>query len=139
MHGFLPTRPCRLALLGVLALAAALVLSRQRNQASPVEQAVAVEPGTQPLTFPEVRPWLETHCLRCHGPVKPKGGIDLSAFTDEKSVQRQRKLWRRVLTQIETLEMPPEGAKPLAPGQREQLTLRLKHILQAADPNNPDP
>ncbi len=142
MHGFLPTRTGRLSLLGVVALGAALALGRQLNSLTPAAEptaTAAAEPGTQPLTFPEVRPWLEAHCLRCHGPVKPKGGIDLSAFTDEKSIQRQRKLWRRVLTQIETLEMPPAGAKPLAPGQREQLTLWLKHTLRAADPNNPDP
>ena len=29
----------------------------------------------------KVRPFLETHCLACHGPEKPRGDLDLSGFT----------------------------------------------------------
>jgi hypothetical protein len=138
MHGFPPSPTGRLVLLGVLAVAAAAFLGRHHLPLTPAT-AEAAEPEKRVATFAEVRPWLEMHCLRCHGSVKPKAGIDLSTFTDEQSIQRQRKLWRRVLTQVETLEMPPAGARPLAAEQRDQLTAWLKHTLRAADPDNPDP
>ena len=42
-----------------------------------------------------VRPLLADHCFKCHGPEKKKGGVELSSFTDAKSVSRQRKTWRQ--------------------------------------------
>lgn len=135
MYVFPPSRSGWLALVALTALTALPVPERLLVRSA----AAAPEPATPPLTFKEIRPWLEAHCLRCHGPEKPKAGVDLSTFTDEKSIQKQRKLWRRVLTQVETLEMPPEGAKPLAAEQREQLTVWLKQTLRASDPANPDP
>src|SRR5947209_15876444 len=46
-----------------------------------------------------VRPFLETYCLACHGKEKPKGELDLSAFTTAESVARDLPRWEVVLEQ----------------------------------------
>jgi hypothetical protein len=35
----------------------------------------AASAATQPDSSREVRPLLETHCVKCHGPEKQKGGL----------------------------------------------------------------
>src|SRR5258706_13629267 len=80
--------------------------------------------------FPtEIRPLLESHCFKCHGPQKKKGDIDFSRLKDGASALRERKIWKKALLQVEEGEMPPEGEKPLAP---EQKTALLRWIRGAA-------
>lgn len=58
-----------------------------------------------------VRPFLETYCLRCHGGDKPKGELDLGAFTTAESVAKDLPRWELVLEQLEAESMPPAEAK----------------------------
>ena len=58
-----------------------------------------------------VRPFLATYCLDCHGKVKPKGEIDLSAFTSVESVAKALPRWSLVIEQLEAKSMPPAKAK----------------------------
>src|SRR3954469_1353947 len=55
----------------------------------------------------DIRPLLEKHCFKCHNAEKQKGGIDLTRFTSEEAVLREFKLWRRVVEQVTSQEMPP--------------------------------
>jgi mono/diheme cytochrome c family protein len=80
--------------------------------------------------FPkEIRPILESHCFKCHGPQKKKGGIDYSRLADGAAALREHRTWKKALLQVEENEMPPEGEKPLSPEQRETL---LRWIRGAA-------
>jgi mono/diheme cytochrome c family protein len=94
----------------------------------------AEEPPT--LIFGDVQPWLASHCIRCHGPKQKRGKVDLSIFRDEAGVLKQRKLWQRVLTQVDTQEMPPAGEPQLSAEQREQFVKWVRHTLSSADPTN---
>jgi hypothetical protein len=58
-----------------------------------------------------VRPFLEAYCLGCHGQDKPKGDLDLSAFTTAESVAKDLPRWDLVLEQLEAGSMPPAQAK----------------------------
>jgi hypothetical protein len=58
-----------------------------------------------------VRPFLETYCLECHGNEKPKGDMELSAFTSADSVARDLARWELVVEQLEAGSMPPAKAK----------------------------
>lgn len=62
----------------------------------------------------EVTPLLKQYCYKCHSGDVPEADVDLSRFTDAKSVIRERKLWLRVLEQLESEEMPPEEPFPKA-------------------------
>ncbi len=88
--------------------------------------AVATEsPKTQEKAVADfgkdVLPFLTKHCTSCHGAEKPKGGINLAKFTDENVVNQNRKAWRKVLENVESGDMPPEG-KP-HPSQDEIASL----------------
>ena len=68
--------------------------------------------------------------------------MNLAPFADEKSVLKQRRLWRSVVEQIEAGNMPPEDQKQPAKEQRERLTRWVKQALAAADKadrEQPDP
>ena len=77
--------------------------------------AFAADPPTQAAlnaTFEKsVRPFLETHCLSCHGEKKPKGDLDLSPFTTVESVAKDHKRWALVLDRLKAGDMPPADAK----------------------------
>jgi hypothetical protein len=57
----------------------------------------------------------------------------ISTLSDEKSLSRQRKLWAKVLSQVETKEMPPPKESQLADDQRERLVKWLKQSALAVD------
>jgi cytochrome c553 len=74
----------------------------------------------------DIRPILQARCMKCHGTEKKKGGIDYAAIADGKAALRERKTWRKAAVQVEGLEMPPEGEKPLADAERSTLAAWMK-------------
>jgi len=89
----------------------------------------------QPTFVKDIQPLLAAHCIRCHGPEKPKASVNLAAFTDERAVQRQPKLWRRVLKQLETRAMPPEEEKQPSDAERQRLAGWVKQALAVKKPD----
>ncbi len=59
----------------------------------------------------QVRPFLEGHCLGCHGAQKPKGDTNLSVFTTAAAVAGDLPRWELVQEQLENRTMPPAKAK----------------------------
>jgi hypothetical protein len=83
----------------------------------------------------EVRPLLETHCFKCHGPDKQRGNVDLSPFANEKAVQSKPRLWRKAAAQLESATMPP-AKQPQPTAEERALLVRWVHqTLDAADPS----
>jgi hypothetical protein len=75
-------------------------------------------PGRPTATLPPdqrfrdtVRPFLNTYCLDCHGMEKPKGDLDLSAYTTADAVAKDLPQWETVLEQLKSGTMPPAKAK----------------------------
>jgi mono/diheme cytochrome c family protein len=66
-----------------------------------------------------VRPFLERYCISCHGPKKPKAGLDLSRDATAAAVAANGRRWEQVLERLRAQEMPPEGA-PRQPGEAER-------------------
>jgi len=58
-----------------------------------------------------VRPFLETYCITCHGPERPKADLDLSPYSTMDAVVRDHPHWELVLEKLQAAEMPPEKAK----------------------------
>ena len=82
------------------------------------------------------------HCVRCHGPTASKGGVTLGPLEQASAITRQRKLWRKVIAQIESGEMPPEGEKRLPKETQARVVAWLKSTLDdadRADRERPDP
>src|SRR6516164_10098622 len=58
----------------------------------------------------ELHPFVERYCLSCHGPTKPKGGLDLSCDTTVRAIVKNMEVWGQVLERLEAEEMPPVKA-----------------------------
>ena len=71
--------------------------------------------------FPEVSEVLEGRCLTCHDSDTRKGGIDLEPLLEpaNSTYGAHTKLWVRAEKMVARGEMPPEGKKPLEPGQKQ--------------------
>ncbi|MDF1659563.1 MAG: DUF1592 domain-containing protein [Verrucomicrobiales bacterium] len=80
----------------------------------------------------KVVPLLEKYCYECHDDLTTKGNLDLTPFLDPDSVVKERKLWLRVLHQIESKEMPPEKPFP-ASDELATLVEEIDHAVNDVD------
>src|SRR3954469_13266771 len=98
----------RIASLGVLVgLSSMCALSR-------AEDAAARSSKHPSPTFKnDVLPFLQAHCFDCHGTEdgKNKADLTLSKYTDDLSLQQDRKVWDNVLHMLRAGEMPPMERK----------------------------
>ena len=82
------------------------------DAAAPAQTAVAAKSAPLEAQFAEtVKPFVASYCISCHGPVKPKGGLDLSTARGLNDVVREHAQWAAIRDQIASGEMPPEKAK----------------------------
>ena len=61
------------------------------------------------------RPFVEAHCLRCHGEKKQKGNLRLDTLARDFAEPFAASRWADVLDRISSGEMPPEGEPPPRP------------------------
>ena len=81
--------------------------------------AGAEEPSLERQFDDVVRPFLQNHCLGCHGSEKPKGKLDLSVYSSVATVVKDHRVWAVVVERLEAEEMPPDEAKRQpAPAER---------------------
>ena len=75
--------------------------------------AAPVSDQPEGIAFPEkkLRPFLDTYCIRCHGPDKQKGQVrfDMAAWNVRTVDEAQR--WQDALDQLNGGDMPPEDEK----------------------------
>lgn len=57
---------------------------------------------------------LKQHCFRCHSAAKAEGGVRLDDLPLSISTAGVADRWQKVLNQLNSGAMPPEGAKPIA-------------------------
>ncbi len=79
------------------------------------------------------KPLLETYCYGCHNPEKKKADLDLTAFTAEDQVAKNRKVWTTALDMVRHSEMPPEEKKQPSAKEREILGNWIEQALNALD------
>ena len=76
--------------------------------------AHSAEPTPQPF-----EPFLEKHCVRCHGPEKEKGNLRLDKLSRDFRLGADTHHWAEVLEQVNSGEMPPKKEKDNRPAQDE--------------------
>jgi len=80
-----------------------------------------------------VRPLLAKYCTSCHGPTKPKAGLDLASFRDESSARFNRKAWERIREYVDGGIMPPDDRPQPSREDVGRLTQWIKSALKTAD------
>jgi hypothetical protein len=78
-------------------------------------------------------PFVEKHCVNCHGEKKQKGEVTLHVFKDEASILKARKMWVRVLDQLHAGEMPPEGKPRPAFDEAERFVKAVHGVFERFD------
>jgi hypothetical protein len=91
-------------------------------------------------TFAEAGvPFLEKHCVSCHGKDKQKGDFALHEFRDDISVLRARKRWREVVDQVRSGDMPPDDKPQPSAEEKQRFLASVAGVFAKADAGKPDP
>lgn len=98
----------------------------------------SAEPKAGPNDFSsKVAPFVKQHCVKCHGPVKAKGQLVLSTLTGSMSGRgSEAPLWKVILEQIQTGEMPPPGEPRPSAAALAQVTGWINRELKSAKANS---
>src|SRR5436190_14518507 len=100
---------------------------------------VSAKPKIAKIDFSrDIRPLLDQFCVNCHGE-KKKGGLDLRVYTNESLALRDRAVFEKILSKLESHEMPPQNKPQPTIAQCEMLTNWVVASFFACDCNHPDP
>ncbi len=118
------------------ALAGAAVAALSLSAAGQNKPAVSrVEPSATPvLRFdPDIKPFLTSYCVKCHGPTKPKRGLNFTVFSGESAFSQDPKLWRLAAQKLEEREMPPDENRQPSDELRARIAAGLVRAVEAID------
>ncbi len=73
-----------------------------------MSQAEPLGEGSERVFMP---PFFESHCVKCHGANKPKGGIRLDRMDGRIASAQDFETWSAIHEQLSNGEMPPEDAE----------------------------
>ncbi len=79
-----------------------------------------------------IYPFFEEYCFSCHGIRKNEAGIDLRAATSVLEIGQKEDTWRRVLTMIETGQMPPADERQPTQFDRDDIAGFIEAELDAS-------
>ena len=120
----------------VLLIACVLVHDGSEAESGPAGESPPAERRAQPVSAdPEafrsaVLPFLSKHCISCHGPTRPKAGLDLSALRAEATARSHRRVWERIRENVEAGLMPPEDRPQPSREELDRLTGWIKTALR---------
>ena len=112
-------------LLAKLILAFALVACCSQALVAEVSPTTAPNGnGKVAVESPQLRSFLDTHCVRCHNVDKKKGKVILEQWPDAE-------LWQRVFAAVEKGEMPPEDEKQPPAVERAIAVRWMREVLKS--------
>jgi len=80
-----------------------------------------------------VRPAFAKSCFKCHGEGrKVKGKVNLLELKSSADLRKNPELLEKIIEALDSGEMPPEKAPPLAEETRQGLVAELKELLRRA-------
>ncbi|HEY7311007.1 MAG TPA: DUF1592 domain-containing protein [Gemmataceae bacterium] len=97
----------------------------------------AAAPAAKPTFAKNIAPLVNRYCGKCHGPTKPKGGVALTAFTDDASILKKRAVWEQVADNLRSGDMPPPGKPRPSPEELERINAWLDAVVFQMDCNGP--
>ena len=78
------------------------------------------------------RTLFHNHCLKCHGPEKPKGKFRLDDLPFTITSIETAEKWQKVLNSLNSGEMPPEDEKQPASAAKADFLEELANVMVAA-------
>lgn len=88
----------------------------------------------------EIYPFFDQYCFSCHGKSRQKAEVNLFAATDVRDIGQHSSMWTRVLTMLESGQMPPEDEPQPMDFDREDIAGFIEAELDAsARAMTPDP
>jgi hypothetical protein len=113
-----------------------LAFGQEAVPARPAASNSQTPAGHQEPSFSrDILPFLEKHCFHCHGKTEGANEADLSLrkYTDDLSVQQDRKVWDNVLHMLRAGEMPPKE-RPRPPAAEVEAVVRaIEGVLAKLD------
>jgi len=83
-----------------------------------------------------IRPFLNAHCLRCHGPKRANSGFRVDELTADFHAANAADRWKEVMDKINLGEMPPEEEQQPTPAEFEPvvgwINAQLREVELAA-------
>lgn len=89
---------------------------RSPSFAAPLASATLCLSSALPAAEP-FEAFLETHCLRCHGPEKEKGDLRIDQLSRDFKLGADTHHWAEVIEQVNSGEMPPKKEKRPTQGE----------------------
>jgi len=80
-------------------------------------------------------PFVQKHCVACHGEKVKKADLTLHTYKDEVDVLKNRKHWVAVLQQVKGGDMPPSNKPRPEVAEIEAFTRAVDVIFERADKN----
>ena len=84
-----------------------------------------------------VIPFVAKYCASCHGPEKPKAGLNLEALRDEATLRTRRRAWQRIREYVDGGIMPPEDSPQPSRAEVDRLSAAIKAALDRDDCGKP--
>jgi hypothetical protein len=101
--------------------------------------AAAAEPRpAAPADSAALRPFLDRHCVECHGRDDRMAGLDLDSLAVDP-IDRNPEIWEKVVRKLRARQMPPRGADRPIEADYDAALSRLVKSLDAAAGARPDP
>ena len=100
---------------------------------SPKAAAAAPIPREALVFAREMRPFLQRHCVGCHGEVSAKAGLRLDVLAADFGSLHEARLWTRVLDRLEAGDMPPKKRPPPPAAERKRVSSWIDQRLLDAD------
>jgi len=82
-------------------------------------------------------PFLKQYCHECHGPKTQKAGLDLTKSGSENTLLKEHKLWKSILHQVASGEMPPKKQPQPSPAERTAFQTAVENAFATAEKNAP--
>ncbi len=99
----------------------------------------AAVPAAAPAFVEAGAPFLQKHCVSCHGKDKQKADLTLHEFRDDVSVLRTRKRWREIVEQVRSGDMPPDDKPQPSAEEKQRFLASVAGVFAKADSGKPDP
>src|SRR4051794_6292963 len=113
--------------------------TRPEAAARIVPPAAAIPAPTEAEFAAVTKSLFEDTCSECHNPEEANGGFDVSKYTSVQSLAADRDQWDRVLTKLESGDMPPVDVEKPVEQIASLVTFLEKEFTRADALVKPDP